>query len=158
MWTNKNAYNEAAGQTGPEDLKETKMPTFWRTPFTKICLGMRSQSGNINWMTINKTADSLFSLLADGTEKTTTLGKPAWVTLFPDHVLQTNPCKTRLSVRYILVCLRTTKECKKYHFTIDFFSTLFINQDLYHSKIVKRSLPVSLKTAIKTDKLLLHAI
>jgi hypothetical protein len=99
MWTNKDTYNEAAGQTGPEDLTETKMPTFWRTPFTKICLGMRSKSGNVNWMTISKTADSLFSLLADGTEKTTTLGKLAWETLFPDHALQKYPCKEGFNIQ-----------------------------------------------------------
>jgi hypothetical protein len=78
MWTNNVSYNEVGGQTGADVLTQTKMPAFWKTPFTKICLGMRSQSGNVNWMTINKTGDSLLSLFADGTEKITTLGRPAW--------------------------------------------------------------------------------
>ncbi|XP_031574466.1 uncharacterized protein LOC116308223 [Actinia tenebrosa] len=98
-WSEKTAYNEGAGQTGIDDLNETKMPSYWKTNFTKICLGMRSNTGNVNWIKIDMTAESLYSLLADGTEKeTTALGRSAWVSLFPDHKLQNYYCKEGMNM------------------------------------------------------------
>ena len=41
FWTNKNEYNLRGGKTG-FDTQETKLPSFWETNFSKICLGMRS--------------------------------------------------------------------------------------------------------------------
>ena len=40
IWTNKNGYNLAGGKTG-FDTQETKLPTYWETNFSKICLGMK---------------------------------------------------------------------------------------------------------------------
>ena len=40
LWTNKEPYNLAGGETG-FDSEETKLPTYWNTAFSKICLGMR---------------------------------------------------------------------------------------------------------------------
>jgi len=39
-WTDKNEYNLPGGETG-FDTQETKLPTYWITSFTEICLGMK---------------------------------------------------------------------------------------------------------------------
>ncbi|KAL9953890.1 hypothetical protein ACROYT_G041363 [Oculina patagonica] len=78
-WSNKNAYNLAGGQTG-FDSQETKLPTYWNTPFSKICLGMKIGQ-QINFIVINKQANSLYSLIADGQYRATSLGRDTWKTL-----------------------------------------------------------------------------
>ena len=40
LWSNKNELNLPGGKTGL-DSQETKLPTYWNTPFSKICLGMK---------------------------------------------------------------------------------------------------------------------
>lgn len=74
------------------DTQETKLTTYWDTPFTKICLGMKIHGEeNINFLVVNQTADSLYSLIADGRHRPTTLGKTAWKTLIGSQVsLQQN--------------------------------------------------------------------
>ena len=62
------------------DTKETKLPTYWNTPFSKICLGMRI-GGQTNFIVINKHANSLFSLIADGKHRATSLGRNTWKSL-----------------------------------------------------------------------------
>ena len=57
-------YNLPGGETG-FDAQETKLPTYWNTPFSKICLGMKIGQ-QINFIVINKQANSLYSLIADG--------------------------------------------------------------------------------------------
>ena len=81
MWSNNETFNVAGGQA-VFDTQETKLTTYWDTPFTKICLGMRLQrEENINFLVINKTADSLYSLIADGQYRPTSLGRTKWKTL-----------------------------------------------------------------------------
>ena len=75
-WSNKNEYNLAAGKTG-FDSQETKLPTYWKTPFSKICLGMKIGQ-QINFIVINKQAESLYSLIADGQYRATSLGRDTW--------------------------------------------------------------------------------
>ena len=38
FWSDKNVFNLPGGKTG-FDSEETKLPTYWNTPFSKICLG-----------------------------------------------------------------------------------------------------------------------
>ena len=58
------------------------MTTYWDTPFTKICLGMRIHGEeNFNFLVINQTADSLYSLIADGQYRATSLGRETWKSL-----------------------------------------------------------------------------
>ena len=38
---------EAGGKTG-FDSQETKLPTYWSTPFSKICLGMKKNVEGID--------------------------------------------------------------------------------------------------------------
>ena len=64
------------GRTG-FDTQETKLPSYWNTSFSKICLGMKIGQ-QINFIVINKQANSLYSLIADGQYRATSLGRNAW--------------------------------------------------------------------------------
>ncbi|XP_068715010.1 uncharacterized skeletal organic matrix protein 5-like isoform X2 [Montipora foliosa] len=79
LWSNVATYNLVAGQTG-FDRQETKLPTYWKTPFSKLCLGMRIGQ-QLQFMAMNLTANSLFSLIADGNYRPTFLGRDTWKTL-----------------------------------------------------------------------------
>ena len=79
LWSNKETFNVTGGETG-FDTKETKLPTYWNTSFSKICLGMKIDQ-QINFVVINKQADSLYSLIADGQYRNTSLGRNTWKTL-----------------------------------------------------------------------------
>ena len=69
------------GETG-FDTQETKLPTYWNTPFFKICLGMKIPGEETtNFITISQAADSLYSLIADGQFRATSLGRDTWRTL-----------------------------------------------------------------------------
>jgi len=59
------------------DSKETKLPTYWNTPFSKICLGIKI-GHQLKFVVINKQAKSLFSLIADGHYRNTSLGRDTW--------------------------------------------------------------------------------
>ena len=62
------------------DKAETKLPSYWTTPFSKICLGM--MIGNqINFVAIDKQASSLYSLIADENYRATSLGRNTWKSL-----------------------------------------------------------------------------
>ena len=70
------------------DNQETKLPTYWNTSFSKICLGMKIGQ-QINFIVINKQADSLYSLIADGKYRATSLGRDTWKKLIgPQASLQ----------------------------------------------------------------------
>ena len=75
-WSDKNEYNIPGGETG-FDSNETKLPTYWKTSFSKICLGMKIGQ-QINFIVINKQANSLYSLIADGKYRNTSLGRDNW--------------------------------------------------------------------------------
>ena len=75
-WSNYNEYNRPGGETG-FDKQETKLPTYWNTSFSKICLGMKIGQ-QLGFIVINKQADSLHSLIADGRYRATSLGREKW--------------------------------------------------------------------------------
>ena len=82
-------YNMAGGKTG-FDSQETKLPTYWNTAFSKICLGMKI-GYKLRFVTINKSARSLYSLIADGQYRATSLGRNPWKKLIGSQAsLQTN--------------------------------------------------------------------
>ena len=88
-WGDKNEYKLRGGETG-FDSKETKLPTYWNTSFSKICLGMKIGQ-QINFVVINKQAKSLYSVIADGQYRATSLGRNTWKTLIGSQAsLQTN--------------------------------------------------------------------
>ena len=59
------------------DAHETKLPTYWNTPFNKICLGMKIGQ-QFKSVVINHQARSLYSLIADGKYRATSLGRNTW--------------------------------------------------------------------------------
>ncbi|XP_078351731.1 uncharacterized protein LOC144636400 [Oculina patagonica] len=97
-WSDKKEHNPHGGTTG-FDTQETKLPTYWNTPFSKICLGMKI-SHQINYIDINKQANSLYSLIADGQYRNTSLGRNTWKTLIGSQAsLQTNCNKEGFNAR-----------------------------------------------------------
>ncbi|PFX33639.1 uncharacterized skeletal organic matrix protein 5-like isoform X2 [Stylophora pistillata] len=95
-WSNKNEYNPLAGKTG-FDSQETKLPTYWNTSFSKICLGMKVDNLT-NFIVVNKQGDSLYSLIADGQYRATSLGRDKWKTLIGSEAsLQPNCNKEGLN-------------------------------------------------------------
>ena len=79
-WTDKNTYGLPEGETGL-DQEETKLPTYWNTPFTKICLGMKIPGEDTRFLVLNIKASSLYALIADGKYRHTSLGRDEWKTL-----------------------------------------------------------------------------
>ena len=75
-WSDESEYNLPEGETG-FDAQETKLPTYWNTSFSKICLGMKIGK-QINFIVINKQANSLYSLIADGHCRNISLGWETW--------------------------------------------------------------------------------
>ena len=72
------------------DSHETKLPTYWNTPFNKICLGMKIGQ-QFKSVVINHQARSLYSLIADGKYRATSLGRNTWKKLIGSRAsLQTN--------------------------------------------------------------------
>ena len=81
------------------DEQETKLPTYWKTNFTKICLGMKNGE-ELKFILINKTAESLHSLIADGEYRNTSLGRDAWKSLLGSNgSLQLNCNKEGFNAR-----------------------------------------------------------
>lgn len=80
-------FNPQGGENG-FDSQETKLPTYWNTSFSKICLGMKL--GNLlSFITIRKQASSLYSVIADGQYRDTSLGRDTWKSLIgPQGSLQ----------------------------------------------------------------------
>ena len=69
--------------------KQTKLASYWNTPFDKICLGM--EVNNLTkWIVINYKASSLSNAIADGDFKKTKVGKDKWLSLVDGSRLQEN--------------------------------------------------------------------
>ena len=82
LWSNKSDYNLPGGMTW-FDTQETKLPSYWNTTFAKICLGIKI-GNQTKFIVINKQANSLYSLIADGKYRATSLGRNTWKTLIGD--------------------------------------------------------------------------
>lgn len=90
LWTDRKPFNTQGGETG-FDTRETKLPTYWKTPFSKICVGMKVGNDQINFQVIDQLATSLHSLIADGQYRATSLGRDNWKNLIgPEASLQDN--------------------------------------------------------------------
>ena len=97
-WTSKTEFNRRGGQTG-FDFAETKLPTYWNTPFSQICVGMKI-GHQIKFTRISVDANSLYSLIADGHYRSTSLGRNPWKSLIGSQgSLQTNCNKEGFNVR-----------------------------------------------------------
>lgn len=90
FWSNKLSYKPSGGLTGFDD-QETKLPTYWTTAFSEICLGMRKGKEEVRFIVISEKADSLHSLIADGTFRSTSMTRSKWVSLMQGRLyLQPN--------------------------------------------------------------------
>ena len=80
------------------DTHQTKLPTYWNTPFNKICLGMKIGQ-QFRSVVINHQAISLYSLIADDEYRATSLGRDTWKKLIGSQAsLQTNCNKEGFNV------------------------------------------------------------
>ena len=86
LWSNKVNFNLPGGKTGI-DAHETKLPTYWNTPFSKICLGMKIGHQE-KFVVLLKQASSLHSLISDGLYRPTSLGRNKWKSLIGSASLQ----------------------------------------------------------------------
>ncbi|XP_044167612.1 uncharacterized protein LOC114973884 isoform X1 [Acropora millepora] len=97
FWSNRQAYNLAGGKTGL-DKQETKLPSYWETHFSKICLGMRDSS-TTRFVVIRQSANSLYALIADNVYRNVSLGRDKWKSLIgPQASLQTGCNKEGFNV------------------------------------------------------------
>ena len=92
-----NTYETQNGEEGLTD-NESKLASYWKTPFTKICLGMKV-NGITRWMKLDYTASSLYSVLADEIFRDTTAGRSAWKALIDGSSLQLNCNKEGFNIR-----------------------------------------------------------
>ncbi len=65
------------------------MPSYWSSPFTKMCLGMRV-GDETKWVSVDQQAVSLHSLMASNTYQETNIGKEKWKSLLHGSSLQLN--------------------------------------------------------------------
>ena len=96
MWTNKETFAVQDGLEGLTD-KQTKLASYWNTPFNKICLGMKVKNVQ-NWITIPYNATSFFDLISDGVYKNVNTGKKTWQSLINGSSLQSNCNKKGFNV------------------------------------------------------------
>jgi len=90
-WTDKKAYGIPEGETGL-DQKETKLPTYWNTPFTRICLGMKT-GDETRFILLGQKASSLYSLIQDGKYHPTSLGRDEWKKLIGSQASLQQNCE-----------------------------------------------------------------
>ena len=94
-WTNKQTYEV---NDGLEVLtqRESKLASYWNTPFSKICLGM--QVNDTKWIAIDHEASSLFNLIANGKFTAANIKKSKWESLIDGSSLQQNCNKQEFNI------------------------------------------------------------
>ena len=90
LWDNNETFNINGGKTGL-DSNETKLPTYWNTSFSKICLGMMIDS-QAKFITISRNVSSLYSVIADGQYRDTSLGRGTWKLLIGSEASLQSHC------------------------------------------------------------------
>ena len=71
------------------DGKETKLETYWNTPFKELCVGMKIKN-SINFILIPYSAKSLYDIISDGKHCPTSVPRDTWKSLYVDSSLQRN--------------------------------------------------------------------
>ncbi|XP_062500458.1 mannose-binding protein C-like [Corticium candelabrum] len=84
LWSNKETFQPTNLDL---DDKEAKLASYWTLPFTELRLGMKV-NGTIRWITLSYSASSLYSLIADGNYRSTSIGENKWRPLLPASSLQ----------------------------------------------------------------------
>ena len=87
-WTNKKIYAVEDGLEGLTE-KQTKLASYWNTPFKKMCLGMKVNSVT-KWIVIDRQATTLFNVIADEVFENTSVGRDKWLSLMDGSRLQKN--------------------------------------------------------------------
>ena len=85
-WTNNETYAAEEGLEGLTE-KQSKSASYWNTPFSKICLGMKANNVT-KWIATHHEASSLFDVIANGNYTSTSFGKEAWKFLIDDSSIQ----------------------------------------------------------------------
>ena len=93
---NKETWNVDKGLDGLAK-NETKLVSYHNTPFNKVCLGM-TENDVTNWILVNYTSTSLYSVIADGNCRKTNVGRKEWMSLINDAWLQSNCSKEGFNV------------------------------------------------------------
>ena len=94
FWSNKTTYQSNSLAI---DDKEAKLASYWTLPFTELHLGMKL-NGTIRWITFSYKASSLYSLIADGQYRKTSVGKNMWTSLLPTSTLQERCNKVKITL------------------------------------------------------------
>ncbi|XP_062500112.1 uncharacterized skeletal organic matrix protein 5-like [Corticium candelabrum] len=84
LWSNKETFQPTNLDL---DDKEAKLASYWTLPFTELRLGMKVD-GTMRWITFSYSASSLYSLIADGNYRGTSIGENKWRSLLPTSSLQ----------------------------------------------------------------------
>ena len=80
--------NVTAGLDGLTQ-NETKLASYHKTPFKKVCLGM-TRNNVTNWILVDNSATSLYSVIAKGNYRRTNIGRKEWMSLISSASLQHN--------------------------------------------------------------------
>ena len=86
LWSNKQTLHDDRLLM---DDNEAKFASYWTVPFTELRVGMKVE-GATRWVNIHQSAASLYSLIADGQYRSTSIGKALWRSLLPSTSLQFN--------------------------------------------------------------------
>lgn len=95
-WINMETYSPEDGITGLDD-RETKLATFWNTPFRELCVGMKIEK-SVKFMAIPYSAKSLYEIIADGYHRPTNISRDTWKSLYVHSSLQRNCGKQGFNV------------------------------------------------------------
>lgn len=99
LWSNTQTLNE--GSLSMNEV-EAKFASYWTVPFTELRLGMKT-GGTTKWITFNYRTTSLYSLIADGHYRRTSVGKSKWRSLLSHSSMQAN-CNRVTSILDSLSC------------------------------------------------------
>jgi hypothetical protein len=84
LWTNNQTFNP---QSLALDDSQTKLASYSELPFTELRLGMR-QGNTTQWITVQYSASSLYSVIADGKYRQLNESRATWKTLIAQSSLQ----------------------------------------------------------------------
>ncbi|CAH3185630.1 unnamed protein product, partial [Porites evermanni] len=87
-WTDNVTYNVAGG-TSLEKV-ETKLSTYWSTPFTRLCLGMNYKNEEAKWISLSYSGSSLWHVISNGTYIPTNLTAGEWKKLLDNSKIWEN--------------------------------------------------------------------
>ena len=101
-WTTKATWNVEGGLAGWTE-NETKLASYYYTPFTKICLAMKMDDeteSETNLLLINHSASSLYSVIADGDYTATNFDAAELMTEIKNTSVQPNCTKQGFNLKF----------------------------------------------------------